>query len=60
MLSEHPPTVTQGWIVTGTRKNYGGNQISVAVNRKPDEKMCINWGGDQPEILANVEIREIQ
>ena len=42
------------------KENYGGNQISMAVNRKPGEKMYIDWVGDQPELLTDVETGEIQ
>ena len=40
--------------------NYGGQNISMAVNRKPGEKMYIDWVGDQPEILTDVETGEIK
>ena len=42
------------------KENYGGNQISMAVNRKSGEKMYIDWVGDQPELLTDVETGEIQ
>lgn len=41
-------------------ENYGGKNISMAVNRKPGEKIYIDWIGDQPELLTNVETGEIK
>lgn len=41
-------------------ENYGGQNISMAVNRKPGEKMYIDWVGDQPELLTDVETGEIK
>ena len=35
------------------QENYGGTKISMAVNRKPGEKMYIDWVGDQPELLTD-------
>ena len=32
----------------------------MSVNRKPGEKMYIDWIGDQPELLMDVETGEIQ
>ena len=39
--------------------NYGGTKISMAVNRKPGEKMYIDWVGDQPGLLTDVTTGEI-
>lgn len=41
-------------------ENYGGRQVSMAVNRNPGEKMYIDWVGDQPELLTDVETGEIK
>lgn len=41
------------------QENYGGTKISMAVNRKPGEKMYIDWVGDQPELLTDVTTGEI-
>jgi transposase len=41
-------------------ENYGGKQVSMAVNRNPGEKMYIDWVGDQPELLTDVETGEIK
>ena len=41
-------------------ENYGGKQVSMAVNRKPGEKMYIDWVGDQPELLTDIETGEIK
>lgn len=35
------------------QENYGGTKISMAVNRKPGEKMYIDWVGDQPGPLTD-------
>lgn len=40
--------------------NYGGEHASMPVNRKPGEKMYIDWVGDQPELITDVETGEIQ
>ena len=40
--------------------NYGGEHASMPVNRKPGEKMYIDWVGDQPELITDVEAGEIQ
>ena len=32
----------------------------MTVNRKPGEKMYIDWVGDQPELLVDVETSEIK
>ncbi len=40
-------------------ENYGGKDVSMAVNRKPGEKMYIDWVGDQPELLTDIETGEI-
>ena len=40
-------------------ENYGGKEVSMAVNRKPGEKMYIDWVGDQPELLTDPETGEI-
>ena len=34
--------------------NYGGEHASMPVNRKPGEKMYIDWVGDQPELITDV------
>lgn len=39
---------------------YGGKKVSMAVNRVPGEKMYIDWVGDQPELLTDVETGEIK
>lgn len=41
------------------QENYGGTKISMAVNRKPGEKMYIDWVGDQPVLLTDVTTGEI-
>lgn len=41
-------------------ENYGGKSVSMAVNRKPGEKMYIDWVGDQPELLTDAETGEIK
>ena len=41
------------------QENYGGTKISMAVNRKPGEKMYIDWVGDQPGLLTDVTTDEI-
>lgn len=41
------------------QENYGGTKISMAVNRKPSEKMYIDWVGDQPGLLTDVTTGEI-
>ena len=41
------------------QENYGGTKISMAVNRKPGEKMYIDWVGDQPRLLTDVITGEI-
>ena len=41
------------------QENYGGTKISMAVNRKPGEKMYIDWVGDQPRLLTDVTTVEI-
>lgn len=41
-------------------ENYGGANITMAVNRIPGEKMYIDWVGDQPELLIDVETGEIK
>ncbi|MGN8921442.1 hypothetical protein ACTNB0_10215 [Lachnospiraceae bacterium HCP28S3_F9] len=40
-------------------ENYGGQKVSMAVNRIPGEKMYIDWIGDQPELLTDMETGEI-
>ena len=40
-------------------ENYGGNDVSMAVNRKPGERMYIDWVGDQPELITDIETGEI-
>ena len=41
-------------------KNYGGNKVSMPVERIPGEKMYIDWVGDQPELLVNPHTGEIK
>ena len=41
-------------------ENYGGQKVSMAVNRIPGEKMYIDWVGDQPELLTDTETGEIK
>ena len=41
-------------------ENYGSAGISMAVNRVPGEKMYIDWVGDQPRLLVDVETGEIK
>lgn len=41
-------------------ENYGGEHASMPVNRKPGEKMYIDWVGDQPELLTDIKTGEIQ
>ena len=41
-------------------KNYGGKDSSMAVNRNPGEKMYIDWVGDQPELLTDIQTGEIK
>ena len=41
-------------------ENYGGNGVSMAVNRKPGERMYIDWVGDQPELITDIETGEIR
>lgn len=41
-------------------ENYGGQKVSMAVNRIPGEKMYIDWVGDQPELLTDIETGEIK
>ena len=41
-------------------ENYGGKDSSMAVNRKPGEKMYIDWVGDQPELLTDIQTGEIK
>ena len=41
------------------QENYGGTKISMAVNRKPGEKMYNDWVGDQPGLLTDVTTGEI-
>jgi hypothetical protein len=40
------------------QENYGDTKISMAVNRKPGEKMYIDWVGDQPGLLTDVTTGE--
>jgi len=42
------------------RENYGGKDVSMAVNRKPGEKMYIDWVGDQPELLTDTQTGELR
>ena len=42
------------------KENCGGKDVSMAVNRNPGEKMYIDWVGDQPELLTDVETGEVQ
>ena len=41
-------------------ENYGGKDSSMAVNRNPGEKMYIDWVGDQPELLTDIQTGEIK
>ena len=41
-------------------ENYGGNGVSMAVNRKPGERMYIDWVGDQPELITDIETGEVR
>ena len=41
-------------------KNYGGDKVSMPVERIPGEKMYIDWVGDQPELLVNPHTGEIR
>lgn len=41
-------------------ENYGGKDSSMAVNRKPGERMYIDWIGDQPELLTDVRTGEVK
>ena len=41
-------------------ENYGGQKVSMAVNRIPGEKMYIDWVGDQPELLTDTETGEMK
>ena len=41
------------------QENYGGTKFPMAVNRKPGEKMYIDWVGDQPGLLTDVTTGEI-
>lgn len=41
------------------QENYGGKHISMAVNRKPGEKMYIDWVGNQPGLITDIETGEI-
>lgn len=41
-------------------EHYGGQKVSMAVNRIPGEKMYIDWVGDQPELLTDTETGEIK
>lgn len=41
-------------------KNYGGDKVSMPVERIPGEKMYIDWVGDQPEILVDTQTGEVK
>lgn len=41
-------------------ENFGGKDVSMAVNRKPGERMYIDWVGDQPELLTDIQTGEIR
>ena len=41
-------------------KNFGKRDVKMAVERIPGEKMYIDWVGDQPELLTDLETGEIQ
>ena len=41
-------------------ENCGGQKVSMAVNRIPGEKMYIDWVGDQPELLTDIETGEMK
>ena len=41
-------------------QNFGSQDVSMAVERIPGEKVFIDWVGDQPEIIMNPESGELQ
>jgi transposase len=41
------------------RKNYGSKELSMPVERVPGEKVYIDWVGDQPELLVDVDSGEL-
>ena len=41
-------------------KNYGGDKVSMPVERIPGEKMYIDWVGDQPKLLLNPHTGEVK
>ena len=41
-------------------RNYGGDKVSMPVERIPGEKMYIDWVGDQPELLVDTQTGEIK
>ena len=41
-------------------RNYGGDKVSMPVERIPGEKMYIDWVGDQPEVLVDTQTGEIK
>ncbi len=40
--------------------HYGGQTVKMPVERVPGEKMYIDWVGDQPELLVDLDTGEIQ
>ena len=40
-------------------QNFGSQDVSMAVERIPGEKVFIDWVGDQPEIIMNPESGEL-
>lgn len=41
-------------------ENYGKSDIKMAVERVPGEKLYIDWVGDQPELLVDLDTGEIK
>ncbi len=41
------------------RENWGQNSVSAPVERVLEERVYIDWGGDQPELLTNPATGEI-
>lgn len=42
------------------KENYGDDDVTMAVERVPGEKMYIDWVGDQPELLVDSMTGEIR
>ncbi len=40
-------------------ENYSGEKAVMALNRKPGERMYIDWVGDQPELVTDIETGEV-